>query len=117
MNSEDLHGVPTTAELLEATREWLTDELGPHVEGRDAFMVRVVNNVLGQIEREIAHGARQAAEVTRDLEGLGFADEAALAAAIRRGDVAWDSPAVVTVVRALVDARLAVANPRYVERR
>jgi hypothetical protein len=114
---EDLHGLPTSAELLEATREWLTHEISPKLEDRDAFMVRVVNNVLGQVEREMATGPEQAASVSHELESLGYADEAALAAAIRSRSVRADDPEVVAVVRAVVDARLAVANPRYVQRR
>lgn len=117
MTPEDLHGLPSSAELLEATREWLTDEIAPGLDGRNAFMVRVVNNVLGQVEREMATGAEQAASVSHELESLGYADEAALAAAIRSRSAPVDDAAVVATVRAIVDARLAVANPRYVERR
>lgn len=117
MTPEELHGLPSSAELIEATREWLTGEIAPLLSGRDAFMVRVVDNVLGQVEREMDTGAEQAAAVSHELESLGYADEAALAAAIRRRAVAIDDPDVMTVVRAIVAARLAVANPRYVERR
>ncbi|MEQ8716776.1 MAG: DUF6285 domain-containing protein [Acidimicrobiales bacterium] len=117
MTPEDLHGLPSSAELIEATQEWLTRELAPKLDGRDAFMVRVVNNVLGQVEREMATGAEQAAAVSHELETLGYADEAALASAIRGRSVRIDDPEVIAVVRAVVDARLAVANPRYVERR
>lgn len=117
MTPEDLHGLPTSAELLEATREWLIDEIAPGLDGRDAFMVRVVNNVLGQVEREMVTGAERAAAVSYQLETLGYADEAALAASIRSRAVSAVDPEVIAVVEAIVAARLEVANPRYVERR
>lgn len=117
MTPESLHGLPTAVELVEAAREWLETDIAPVVEGRDAFMVRVVANVLAQVEREMVAGDVDAAEVSRRLESLGYGDEVALCHAIRRGDAGLADPGVVEAVGALVEARLAVANPRYVERR
>lgn len=109
----DLHGVPTAAELLEAVREFLERDVMPAVEGSTRFHARVAMNVLAIVERELTLGPSQRAAASARLQALGFADEGALAAAIRSGalDGRWDE--VKAVVSASVRDRLAVANPGY----
>ena len=54
-------------------------------EGGARFEARVARNALGIVERELRLGPAIAAAHAARLAGLGFADDAALAAAIRAG--------------------------------
>ena len=109
-----LHGAPSSAELLEAVREWLERDVMSSTEGRLRFHTRVAINVLGTVERELALGAGQEEGHRERLAALGVADDAELATAIRSGELDDRLDAVRAVLRADVDARLAVANPQYV---
>lgn len=109
-----LHGSPTSAELIEAVREWLERDVMSSTEGRLRFHARVAANVLATVERELAVGADQEREHRERLESLGMANDAELAAAIRRGQLDDRLDQVRSVLRADVDARIAVANPKYV---
>lgn len=121
--SAGLYGRPTAAELVAAATEFLdglvagdaTDATG----GAARFQARVAANALRIVHRELEHGAAGAARAQAALDAIGYPDEAALAAAIRAGDLdsrdASDaSDAQVTAcLRALVAERLAVAHPGY----
>ena len=50
------HGIPSTAELVGAVREFLGREVVPATAGRLSFHARVAANVLAQIERELHSG-------------------------------------------------------------
>ena len=63
------------------------------------------------VERELL--ADSAADVTEALAGVGFDDEAKLAAAIRAGELDGRSDQVQSALRALVSHRLSVAHPGY----
>lgn len=118
---------PSAAELLEAVREFLEQDVATSTEGRTAFHARVAVNALGIVERELLLGPSVDAPVlerlTRLLDRSGTPDElvADLAARIRDGslDDHRDHAAgqvadeVVDVVRDLVRAKLVIANPRY----
>jgi aminoglycoside phosphotransferase (APT) family kinase protein len=54
------YGRPTASELLEAVREFLTDQVMPGTSGQLAFHARVAANVLGTVAREIELGPRSA---------------------------------------------------------
>jgi hypothetical protein len=87
-------GRPTASELLDAVREFLTDQVMPATSGQLAFHARVAANVLAVVARELELGAVPPDAGPAEPVGvLSVADPADLAA-----DVA---------------ARLAVANPRY----
>ncbi len=107
------HDRPTAAELVDAVRELLTDEVLDAVDGRLRFQVRVAANALAMVGREIDLGPAQAEAHAARLATLGMADDAALVAAIRSGamDDRWDE--VTAVVRAAVIDKLAVSNPTY----
>ena len=51
------HGRPTSSELLEAVREFLTGQVMPACTGQLAFHARVAANVLGIVARELELGA------------------------------------------------------------
>jgi aminoglycoside phosphotransferase (APT) family kinase protein len=107
------HDRPTAAELVDAVRELLIDELLDAVDGRLRFQVRVAANALAMVGRELALGTAQAAAHTDRLAALGVADDAELATAIRSGDIdaRWDE--VASALRAAVLDKLAVSNPTY----
>jgi len=109
------HDVPTIEQMVEAVREWLERDVMPTTEGRLQFHARVAANMLAMVERELQLGSEQADAHQRRLATLGFADEAALAAAIRSGDLDDRYEEVRAAVLATVCDKLAVANPRYLD--
>ncbi len=108
-----LHGAPTSAELVEAVREWIERDVLPTTEGRLKFHSRVAVNVLAMVERELAMGEQQESDHADRLASLGLADDAEFARAIRNGDLDDRLDEVRAVLRADADAKLAVANPKY----
>jgi aminoglycoside phosphotransferase (APT) family kinase protein len=114
-SAPDLYGRPSAVDLIEAVREFLDGEVMPAFEGRMNFMVRVARGALQTVERELRAGPEpERRHRTRLGElGLGFDDDAGLAAALRDGTADPQAPAIVAAVRASVTDRLLVANPRY----
>lgn len=109
------HDVPTARELVEAVREWIErDASGGHTPNR--FHARVATNVLAIVEREFELGPAQARAHSGRLEQLGVADDAELAAAIRDGSLDSRLDEVRELVWASVRDKLAVANPKYLDR-
>jgi hypothetical protein len=108
----DLHGRPTTAELVEAVAEFLRDQLAPQLEGALRYQVRIAVHALEVVGRELELGPAQERDHQDRLAALGVADDASLAAAIRAGQ--FDShPGLVDCLRADTRDRLLVANPRW----
>lgn len=110
------HDRPTASELVEAVAEWIRrtqidGELAP-----SPFHARVAENMLAIVERELALGPAQARAHTARLEQLGVDDDAQLAAAIRSGALDDRAEEVRALVWASVRDKLAVANPKYLER-
>jgi len=110
-SSNPLHGRPTAAELVAAVAEFLETDVRESTAGQVNFHARVAANVLRIVERELL--ADPANDVTDALTGLGFDDEAQLAAAIRAGVLDDRSEQVQPALRALVSHRLSVAHPGY----
>ena len=124
---------PTVAELLEAVRAFLADDVVPALDGRRAFHARVAANVLAIVGRELAGEEEALAAEWRRLgtlldhpTGEAPAGRAALAATvrsftaelaerIRRGeaDAGPFAAAVRAHVRETVREKLRVANPRF----
>jgi hypothetical protein len=107
------HDPPSAAELVAAVRAFMEGELG--VDGWTRYQLRVATNILRMVERELALGPSQAAAHATALSRLGTADEAELAQAIRSGQLDDRRPEVLAVVRETVAAKLAVANPTYLD--
>ena len=109
---DPLHGRPTAAELIAAVAEFLEGDVRQATSGQVNFHARVAANALRTVERELLDAGDS--DVRAALAGLGFADEAGLAAAIRAGDLQVRSGTDVTAcLRTLVRRRLAVAHPGY----
>ncbi|MDP6342712.1 MAG: DUF6285 domain-containing protein [Alphaproteobacteria bacterium] len=110
---------PTAAELVEAVREFLTDHVGPNVEGQLAFHARVAANALAIVERTLAEGGamdQAEAERLRDLLGRdGDLEELNrdLSRRIRAGEAIGDGGALLEHLRRTVQDKVQLANPRY----
>jgi hypothetical protein len=106
------HDAPSAQQLIESVREWLERDVLADTTGRLNFHARVAINVLAMVERELELGPQQARDHAARLQALGFADDAALAAAIRSGEVEA-SAELLEAVQASVRDKLIVANPKY----
>ena len=89
------------------------DATAGEIDQRTRFHARVAVNALSIARRELRVGETQRLEHAERLAALGCADDHELVAAIRSGslDHRWDE--VIDTVRALTNAKLTVANPRY----
>jgi hypothetical protein len=109
----DLHSHPTAPELVDAVLGYLTDTVRPLLPPEQAYAFRVALAALAIVGRELRDGAGDEAAHAERLAGLGFADDAALAAALRSGEVRDDAlPAVHAALLADAEARLRVTDPR-----
>ena len=94
---------PTAPELVEALLEFLGGEILPTLtDHRLRFRTLVAMNALGIVYRELVAG----------LPPEDDSEQRELAARIRAGDVA---PGTLARVKADVEAKLAIASPRYLE--
>jgi hypothetical protein len=111
----DLHGRPSAAELVAAVAEFLETDVRVATSGQVNFHARVAANALRIVERELLFAGDDVgdSEPRRALAGLGFADEAGLAAAIRAGELEGRGTEITACLRTLVRHRLAVAHPGY----
>jgi hypothetical protein len=98
---------PTTAELVQAVREFLERDVLLGTEGRVQFHTRVAINALGIVERELLRGPLP------DIDERERAAERQLAARIRDGSLDDRLDEIRVQVRATVREKLLVANPRY----
>ena len=69
------HDHPTSAELVEAVREFLERDVMTATEGRVQFHTRVAINVLNMVERELKMGPDQSRNHEDGLAALGFDSE------------------------------------------
>jgi hypothetical protein len=115
--SRSLHDRPTAVELIDAARGALGAEVLPLLEGRASFELRVALRALGIVRRELTHAGEHASVRHAALARLGAADEAELAAAVRRGDFEDRDAELLELLRTLVLAKLEVAHPGYAEKR
>jgi hypothetical protein len=99
--------------LVEAVREYLERSVMERSEGGARFEARVARNALQAVERQLAVGPALAAAHADRLAGLGFEDDAQLAAALRAGDFDDDWAEVGVALAAAARDQLLVANPGY----
>lgn len=107
------YDAPDAAALVDAVRSYLHDELLPRATGADRWLVRVAANALAIARRELELGPAHRQAHRDRLDALGVADDAALSAAIRAGDLdhRWDE--VRRAVAESVADSLEVAHPGY----
>jgi aminoglycoside phosphotransferase (APT) family kinase protein len=104
------HDAPDAIGLLEAVREHLADAVLPELTGRAGYLTRVSLRALGIAEREVRLGDELAARHRDRLAAVGSVDDAALARAIRSGDLSYDR-ALELAVEVVTD-KLRVSDPR-----
>ena len=107
------HDAPDAAELVEAVRDYLADDLGPRATGRDRWMVRIAANALTIAARELDTGAADAAAHTQRLAAFDVDSDQALAQAIRSGGLDDRRAELARSLWATTLDKLAVANPGY----
>jgi hypothetical protein len=110
-----LHEYPTAAQLVDAVEQFLRNDVMPAVEGRLQFHTLVAANVLAVVGRELTLGPAQDAAHADRLAGLGVADDAELAAAIRSGEFDGRLPELLETLLADVTAKVTVANPKHLQ--
>ena len=108
-----LYGHPSMLELVEATREFLADEVFPATEGRVQFHTRVSIRVLDTVARQIRLGAAHLADHADRLASLGYASDRELVEAIRAGHFDQRIGELAAVLEEDVRSKLEVADPRY----
>jgi hypothetical protein len=111
------HDLPHPAELLEAVREFLAQEVQPELDGRLGYHLKVAINVLAIVERELRLGQEHARRHRERLARLGFATDAELAQAIRSGALDDRLEEVAAELREMVADKLAVGRPDHDKRR
>jgi Domain of unknown function (DUF6285) len=110
------HDAPSAAELVVAVREWIRSAVIDGDGEPNRFHARVAANMLAIVGRELELGPGQAISHEKRLAALGLTDDAALAAAIRSGSLDDRADEVRAAVWASVRDKLAVANPKYLDR-
>lgn len=113
--TEGLYGRPTAKELLQAVREFLTEQVMPATEGSTSFHARVANNALAVVERELILGAQQAVERSNALNRLGLSSERELAAKIAAGNFQENPSELIELLAQGVLSSLIVARPTYLD--
>ena len=115
-----LHDRPTPAEILEAVREYLLEEVAPTADRRARFRALIAANVLAIAERELATAEEDGAAQESGLRALGYAgggedSRRRLCAEIRAGryDEPEDFAAALEFACAMTARKLAVSNPRF----
>ncbi|GAA2402875.1 DUF6285 domain-containing protein [Actinomadura vinacea] len=109
------HDAPTARELVESVREFLERDVVGALAGRARFHALVAVNALSIVEREMAEGGAQTVRHRARLEALGLPDDAALAAAIRAGELDDRAAETRAMLTETVRDKLLVANPGYLD--
>ena len=106
-------GRPSAHELVAAVEGYLAARVLPDAEGASRFEAQVAQNVLAIVGRELALGRDIEAAHRDRLDALGFADDAALAATIRSGELDTRLIEVGAILARSALDQLRVANPSY----
>jgi hypothetical protein len=115
-----MHESPSSAQLLQAVMTFLTDVATPQLAGHAAFHARVSANALALVARELEQreaADQRAVELYRALLAKDAGElkdlEAALCVAILTGDVDITTPHLLTSLREIATAQLAIDQPTY----
>jgi hypothetical protein len=111
-----LYGRPTAIELAAAVEDFLRREALPALDGRLAFQALVAANAVAIVRRELEAGPAAQADHEGRLASFGVADDAELASLIRSGDLDDRGSELIAALRGSVEAKVAVANPKYLHR-
>lgn len=113
-------------ELLAGVEKFLRNDVLPQLKGSSVYKCRVAANMLGIVQRELAQGpGSDKAELegleillakkseTEDLQPALDDLNQELCAKIRSGELDDQREAVVAHVRSTLQAKVAIANPKY----
>ena len=107
---------PTSSELIKAVMDFLDtkikDELPPHL----AFKLRITNNVLGMVQREIDQGEQLSEEVIKAMSAIIKSDDLTpkeLSNLIKNEDLDLSDEALKDLLVLLSKNKIAVDNPNY----
>ena len=107
---------PTSSELIKAVMDFLDtkikDELPPHL----AFKLRITNNVLGMVQREIDKGEELSEEVIKAMSVIIKSDDLTtkeLSNLIKNEDLDLSDEALKDLLVLLSKNKIAVDNPNY----
>lgn len=113
--------LPTDAELAEALRAHLKDNVAPLLSGKDKFLAQVAANAAGILARSARFSATAANQANNRLQALlGDCEpqedlNAKLCEHIRGGLIDLDNLALQAHLRATVEAQVLIDQPQYVE--
>ena len=107
---------PTSSELIKAVMDFLDakikDELPPHL----AFKLRITNNVLGMVQREIDQGKQLSEEVVKVMSDIIKSDDLTtkeLSNLIKNGDLDLSDQELKDLLVLLSKNKIAIDNPNY----
>ena len=107
---------PTSSELIKAVMDFLEtkikDELPPHL----AFKLRITNNVLGMVQREIDKGEELSEEVIKAMSVIIKSDDLTtkeLSNLIKNEDLDLSDEGLKDLLVLLSKNKIAVDNPNY----
>jgi aminoglycoside phosphotransferase (APT) family kinase protein len=112
----DLYGRPTAEELLEAAQEFLLGPVSDATGGQVRFHAKVAANVLATVTRQLQQRSAAEERGRLGLDGLGAKNLAELSAAVEAGHFDDRNAELHPFLWQTVHDRLAVANPRHLER-
>ncbi len=113
--------LPTDAELAEALRAHLKDNVAPLLSGKDKFLAQVAANAAGILARSARFNATAANQANNRLQALlGDCEpqedlNAKLCEHIREGLIDLNNLALQAHLRATVEAQVLIDQPQYVE--
>ena len=114
-DAAQFHYRPTAVDLVVAVREFLAEDVLAATEGRLRYNTRIAVRLLETVARELTTGPDAASRHGHRLQALGYADDAALAAAVREGRHDHDLIGLLEALEPAVRDRLEVANPVYLQ--
>lgn len=110
---------PTSAELLDAIQVFLKDDVAPQLSGSDAYHLRVAQNALAILAREIEHGpaldTAEHARLTALLGHEGTNDELNryLCTEIRDRRRSYNDKKLISHLFMTAMGKMSIDNPKY----
>ena len=107
---------PTSTDLLKAVNHFLDDKIKSEVPAHLAFKLRIVENVLNIVVREIELGKELSEDVVKDLKELiehDGADIESLAKLIKEEKINIEDESLKNLLVKLSKNKITVDNPNY----
>ena len=107
---------PTSSELIKAVIDFLETKIKHELPAHLAFKIRITNNVLAMVQREIDQGEQLSEEVIEVMSNLINSDEATtkkLSDLIKNGDLDLTDIKLKELLVLLSKNKIAIDNPNY----